>query len=95
MLSAIPTDLSVFKLPVGIGKRLDRLMRMFFWEGSGSEDSRGMALIAWNLVYGSRFQFWMNAWLNEDTLQENLHTYLLLRAIPGLQLESAGIAHGA
>ena len=47
-----PFYLPVFKLPVGIRKRLDGLMRRFFWKGSESEDNRGMALIAWDVVCG-------------------------------------------
>ena len=35
----------------GIRKRLDGLKRGFFQKGTQSEDSRGMALIAWDVVF--------------------------------------------
>ena len=57
-LSAIPIFyLSIFRLPKGVGRRLDGLMRKFFRKGSGSAGG-GMALVQLDMVcrptsYGS------------------------------------------
>ena len=50
VLSAIPIFyLFVFRLPAGVGRRLDGLLRNFFWEVSGSAGG-GMALVSWDMM---------------------------------------------
>ena len=51
VLVAIPIFyLSVAKLPIGVGKRLERLMRRFLWNGLGIEQRNGQALVSWEVV---------------------------------------------
>ena len=51
VLAAIPTYfMSIFRMPVGVRRRLEQLMRGFFWLGSRPEESRGVALVAWETV---------------------------------------------
>ena len=51
VLAAIPTYyLSIFRMPAGVRKRLESLMRGFFWKGSCHGDSRGAALVSWEVV---------------------------------------------
>ena len=51
VLAAIPTYfMTIFKLPGGVRKRLEQLMRGFFWHGSRPEESRGVPLVAWEIV---------------------------------------------
>ena len=47
VLAAIPIYyLSIFTMPAGVGRRLEKIMRSFFWRGSQPDESRGMALVA-------------------------------------------------
>ena len=51
VLSAIPTSfMSIFQLPVGVRRRLETVMRGFFWHGPCPEEARGTALVAWEIV---------------------------------------------
>ena len=34
-------QLSMYKLPIGVGKRLEGLMRHFLWKGSRADQRRG------------------------------------------------------
>ena len=46
VLAAIPIFyLSVFKLHIGVGKRLEGLMRRFLWKGSGPRQGHRQALV--------------------------------------------------
>ena len=48
-LSSFPIYfLSLFKIPVGVAKRLEKMMRDFLWSGSG-ESSRDH-LVSWEVV---------------------------------------------
>ena len=47
VLVAIPIfQLSMYKMSIGVGKRLDGLMRRFMWKGCGSGQCRGHALVS-------------------------------------------------
>ena len=49
VLSALPTYfMSVFQMPARVLRRLESIMRRFFWRGNDS--ARGGALVAWSLV---------------------------------------------
>ena len=51
VLSAIPTYfMAIFRMPAGVLRRLESLMRGFFWHGPRQEGSRGVALVAWETV---------------------------------------------
>ena len=51
-LSTIPTYfMSVFRLPVVISKRMEAIMRRFFWQGAETNGTRGRALFKWSMVY--------------------------------------------
>ena len=51
VLSAIPTYfMSVFSLPVGICKRMEAIMRRFFWHRAETNGTRGRALVKWSTV---------------------------------------------
>ena len=51
VLSAIPTYFMViFRMPAGVRRRLESVMRDFFWRGPRQEGSRGVALVAWETV---------------------------------------------
>ena len=51
VLSAIPIFyLSVFKVPMGVSKQLEGLMRRFFWRGIRVGEGQGMLLVAWDVV---------------------------------------------
>ena len=42
--------LSIFKLPIGVGKRLEGLMRRFLWKGTGLGQRRGQAMVSWEIA---------------------------------------------
>ena len=49
--SAIPIfQLSMYKMLVGVKKRLDGLMRRFLWKSCGSGQRPGQALVSWDSV---------------------------------------------
>ena len=51
VLSAIPIFyLSVFLLPIGVGKQLEGLMRRFHWRGSRAGKGRGTTIVTWDMV---------------------------------------------
>ena len=51
VLSAIPIfHLSVFLMPVGVRRRIESLMKRFFWKGSGQGQNQGMVMVAWDKV---------------------------------------------
>ena len=51
VLAAIPTYfMSIFRMPARVRRQLEQLMRGFFWLGSRPEESRGVALVAWETV---------------------------------------------
>ena len=51
VLVAIPTYfMTIFRMPVGVRRRLEQMMRGFFWLGSRPEESRGVALVEWETV---------------------------------------------
>ena len=51
VLSAIPTYfMAIFRMPVGVQRRLETAMRGFFWRGSRLEEARGIALVACETV---------------------------------------------
>ena len=51
VLSAIPTYfMAIFRMPAGVRRRMESVMRGFFWRGSRQEGSRGVALVAWETV---------------------------------------------
>ena len=51
VLAAIPIYyLSIFRIPAGVRRRLEKTMRTFFWRGSRPKESRGWALVAWTTV---------------------------------------------
>ena len=51
VLSAIPTYfMAIFRMPAGVQRRMESVMQGFFWRGSRQEGSRGVALVAWEIV---------------------------------------------
>ena len=51
VLATIPTYfMSIFKMSGGVRKRLEQLIRGFFWRGSRSEESRGVPVVTWETV---------------------------------------------
>ena len=51
VLAAIPIYfMSIFRMPVGVRRRLERSMRDFFWRGPLNEESREMALVPWETL---------------------------------------------
>ena len=51
VFAAIPIfQLSLYKLSIEVGKRLEGLMRRFLWKGSGFDQCRGQALVSWDNV---------------------------------------------
>ena len=51
VLSAIPTYfMAIFRMLAGVHCRLESVMRGFFWRGSRQEESRGVALVAWETM---------------------------------------------
>ena len=51
VLAAIPIYyISIFRMPAGVRRRLEKTMRSFFWRGSRLEESRGATLMAWTTV---------------------------------------------
>ena len=51
VLAAIPIYfMSIFRMPVGVLRRLERSMRDFFWRGPLNEESQGMALVPWETL---------------------------------------------
>ena len=51
VMSAIPTYfMAIFRMLVGVRRRLETAMRGFFWLGSRSEEAQGTALVAWETV---------------------------------------------
>ena len=51
VLAAIPNYyVSIFRMPSGMRRRLEKTMRSYFWLGSQPEESRGVALVAWTIV---------------------------------------------
>ena len=51
MLFVIPMFyLSIFKLPVGVGKQLEGLMRRFLWKGSKLGNGEGMVPVSRNVT---------------------------------------------
>ena len=51
VLAAIPTYfMSIFRLPCGVRKGLEQLMRRFFWCGSRPEETRAVPLVVWETV---------------------------------------------
>ena len=50
-LSAIPIYfMSVFRMPVGVRRRLEGAIQLFFWRGPSPTATRGGALVAWSTV---------------------------------------------
>ena len=48
VLSAILTYfMAIFRMPAGVRRRLESVMRGFSWRGSRQEESRGVGLVAW------------------------------------------------
>ena len=51
VLFAIPTYyMSLFRVPVGVRKRMEAIMRNFFWHGAETDGTRGLALVKWSTV---------------------------------------------
>ena len=51
VLSAIPIYyMSIFTMPVGVRRRLEKIMRSFLWRGPQPDEARGTALVAWSTV---------------------------------------------
>ena len=51
ILSTIPTYfMAIFRMPARVRRRLESVMRGFFWRGSRQEGSRGVPLVAWETV---------------------------------------------
>ena len=51
VLATIPTYyMAIFRMPVGVRRRLEQMMRGFFLLGSRPEEFRGVALVAWKTV---------------------------------------------
>ena len=51
VLSAIPTYfMSIFRMLVGVRRRLETMMQGFFWREPCTEEARGTALVAWEIV---------------------------------------------
>ena len=49
VVAAFPIfQLSVYKLLIGVRKRLDGLMTCFLWKGSRSVQCRGQTLVSWD-----------------------------------------------
>ena len=42
--------MAIFKMPAGVRRRLESVMRGFFWRGPRQEGLRGVALVAWETV---------------------------------------------
>ena len=52
VMAAIPIYyMSIFRMPAGVRRRLEKTMRSFFWRGSQPKESRGAALVAWTTVW--------------------------------------------
>ena len=48
VLGALPIYyMSIFKMPTGVSRRLEKTTRSFFWRGSQPEESQGVALVVW------------------------------------------------
>ena len=51
VLSAIPTFfMSIFRMPVGVRRRLETVMRGFFWHGPKLDSGLGAVLVVWETV---------------------------------------------
>ena len=51
VLSAIPTFfMSIFRMPAGVRRLLETVMRDFFWHGPRQDPARGTTLVAWETV---------------------------------------------
>ena len=51
VLAIIPIYfLSIFTMPAGVRRRLEKIMQSFFGRGSQPDESRGAALMAWSTV---------------------------------------------
>ena len=51
VLSAILTYyMSVFRIPAGVCKRMEAIMRRFFWQGVETDRTRGRAIVKWSAV---------------------------------------------
>ena len=52
VLAAIPIYyMSIFTMPAGVRRCLEKIMRRFLWRGSQPDEARGTALVAWSTVY--------------------------------------------
>ena len=50
---------SIFTMPVGARRRLEKIMRSFLWRGSQPDEARGTALVAWSTVCRPINQGWL------------------------------------
>ena len=51
VLAALPIYyMSIFTMPVGVRRRLEKIMRSFLWRGPQPDEARGTALVAWSTV---------------------------------------------
>ena len=51
VLAAIPIYfMAIFRLPEGMRRQIETIMRRFFWQGARLSKSRGVALVAWRTV---------------------------------------------
>ena len=43
--------MSIFMMPAGVRRRLERSMRSFLWRGSQPDEARGTTVVAWSTVF--------------------------------------------
>ena len=42
--------ISIFRMPAGVRRCLEKIMHRFFWRGPQSEETQGAALVAWKTM---------------------------------------------
>ena len=58
LLVAIPIYfLAIFRIPEGVRRQIESIMRRFFWQGTRPFETRGVALVAWRTVLPSKISW--------------------------------------
>ena len=51
VLAAIPIYfMAIFRIPEGMRRQIESIMRRFFWQGTWPSETRGEAIVAWRIV---------------------------------------------
>ena len=51
VLAVIPIYLmAIFRIPEGVRRQIESIMRRFFWQGTRPSETRGVALVAWRTI---------------------------------------------